>query len=98
MSDLFDLPFEDEEPPEEPETAPERRVLRLRRPDGTQLWIEVTGSARLEESGSILFEALVRDVSHRRRMDDQSRDLQEQLAVHQRDASAGKDSRAPSAT
>lgn len=64
--------------------------LRLRRPDGTQLWIEVSGSARLDESGMIVFEALVRDVSHRRRMDDQSRDLHEQLVQADKMAALGQ--------
>jgi signal transduction histidine kinase/BarA-like signal transduction histidine kinase len=52
--------------------------LRLRRADGSSVWVEVT--ARAEAAGADLrIEALIRDVSERRREDEHSRDLYQQL-------------------
>lgn len=65
-------------------------AVRLRRQDGTSLWVEVTGSAHTDEDGTIVIEALVRDVHHRRRLDDQSRDLHQQLVQADKMAALGQ--------
>ena len=65
-------------------------AVRLRRKDGTSLWVEVTGSAHTDEDGTMVIEALVRDVHHRRRIDDQSRDLHQQLVQADKMAALGQ--------
>ena len=66
-------------------------LLRLRRLDGSPVWVEVTaradGAAR---GGGLVVEALVRDVSARRRLDDQARDLYQQLLQAERMAALGQ--------
>ena len=55
-------------------------LLRLRRADGTPLWVEVTARAEASgDAGLLRVEALIRDVSERKKLDDQSRDLYQQL-------------------
>jgi two-component system NtrC family sensor kinase len=66
-------------------------LLRLRRVDGSAVWVEVT--ARAEPSpreGVIHLEALVRDVSERKKLDDQSRDLYQQLLQAEKMAALGQ--------
>ena len=51
-------------------------LLRLKRVDGTTVWVEITARAEVpQHNGSIRIEALVRDVSERKKLEDQSRDL-----------------------
>lgn len=57
------------------------RLVRLRRNDGSLLWVEVTATA----DG-----ALVRDVSDRKRSEDQSRDLHHQLVQAEKLAALGQ--------
>jgi two-component system NtrC family sensor kinase len=64
--------------------------LRLRRKDGTSRWVEVTGAAHPDECGALVIEALVRDVHARRRLDDHSRDLHQQLAQEDKMAALGQ--------
>jgi PAS domain S-box-containing protein len=65
-------------------------LLRLRRADGTPIWVEVTAHAAAWDSGDPLrIEALVRDVSDRKRLDDQSRDLYNQLLQAEKMAALG---------
>jgi two-component system NtrC family sensor kinase len=65
-------------------------LLRLRRADGTPIWAEVTAHAAAWESGDALrVEALVRDVSDRKRLEDQSRDLYSQLLQAEKMAALG---------
>ena len=53
-------------------------LLRLRRADRTPMWVEVTAHA--ETSGDeTRIDALMRDVSERKRLEDQARDLYHQL-------------------
>jgi two-component system NtrC family sensor kinase len=64
-------------------------LLRLRRHDGALIWIEATANAaafadRLE------IEALIRDVSDRRKLEDQSRDLYHQLVQSEKMAALGQ--------
>lgn len=64
-------------------------LLRLRRADNTPMWVEVTAHA--ETSGSdICIEALVRDVSERKKLEDQARDLQHQLLQAEKLAALGQ--------
>ena len=64
--------------------------VRLPRPDGTSRWVEVTGAAYPDESGALVIEVLVRDVHARRRLDDQSRDLHQQLVQADKMAALGQ--------
>ena len=65
--------------------------LRLRRFDGTLVWVEVTARARpRKRAHTWALDALIRDVSERRRVDDQSRDLYQQLLQAEKMASLGQ--------
>ena len=66
-------------------------LLRIRRADGSPVWVEVT--ARAEAAGrddAMRVEALVRDVSERKRLDDQSRDIDQQLLQSEKMAALGQ--------
>jgi PAS domain S-box-containing protein len=64
-------------------------LLRLRRADRTPTWIEVTAHA--EPSGDdTRIEALMRDVSERKRLEDQARDLYHQLLQAEKLAALGQ--------
>jgi two-component system NtrC family sensor kinase len=65
-------------------------LVRVRRVDLTPIWVEVTGWAEPQPNGDILIEALVRDVSDRKRLDDQTRDLYHQLLQAEKLASLGQ--------
>ena len=67
--------------------------LRLRKTDDTPVWVEVTArasSAAGEPAGALYVEALVRDVSERRRIDDQARDLYQHLLQAEKMAALGQ--------
>jgi len=65
-------------------------LLRLRRADSTVIWVEVTAHAEASaSSGSVRMEALVRDVSDRKKLEDQSRDLYHQLLQAEKMAALG---------
>jgi len=65
-------------------------LLRLRRADSTVIWVEVTAHAEVSESsGNVRMEALVRDVSDRKKLEDQSRDLYLQLLQAEKMAALG---------
>ena len=65
-------------------------LLRLRRADGSALWVEVNAHAELEANGEVVrIEALMRDVSDRKRHEDQSRDLYHQLLQAEKMAALG---------
>ena len=53
-------------------------LLRLRRADRTFMWVEVTAHAEASDEG-LRVDALMRDVSERKRLEDQARDLYHQL-------------------
>ena len=66
-------------------------LLRLHRGDGSAVWVEVT--ARAEPSGGealLHVEALIRDVSERKKLDDQARDLYQQLLQAEKMAALGQ--------
>ena len=66
-------------------------LLRLRRVDGSSVWVEVTAGAEpASEEGVLRVEALIRDVSERKKMDDQSRDLYQQLLQAEKMAALGQ--------
>ncbi len=66
-------------------------LLRLRRADGSPVWLEVTATADPPDaSGAMRIEALVRDVSERKHIEDQSRDLYYQLLQTEKMAALGQ--------
>jgi two-component system NtrC family sensor kinase len=66
-------------------------LLRLRRADQTAVWVEITGRAdRPSADGTIRIEALVRDVSERKKLDDETRDLYHQLLQAEKMAALGQ--------
>ena len=68
--------------------AVREHLLRLRRADGSLFWAEVTGHAEPAPDGLALF-AIVRDVTERKRLDDQSRELYHQLLQAEKLAALG---------
>ncbi len=64
-------------------------LLRLRRADKTPMWVEVTAHAERDGAG-MRIEALMRDVSDRRRLEDQARDLYHQLLQAEKLAALGQ--------
>jgi signal transduction histidine kinase len=65
-------------------------LVRVRRADLTPIWVEITGHAETHSAGSVRLEALVRDVSDRKKLDDQTRDLYHQLLQAEKLASLGQ--------
>jgi two-component system NtrC family sensor kinase len=66
-------------------------LLRMRRIDGSPVWLEVTARADVTDAPNpIRVEALARDVSERKRLDDQSRDLYQQLIQAEKMAALGQ--------
>ncbi|MES1256367.1 MAG: ATP-binding protein [Acidobacteriota bacterium] len=66
-------------------------LLRLRRADEAPVWVEVTAAADTSEAGGdIHIEALVRDVSERKKLDDETRDLYHQLLQAEKMAALGQ--------
>jgi two-component system cell cycle sensor histidine kinase/response regulator CckA len=66
-------------------------LVRLKKADGTQAWIEVTATADpTGANGALRVEALVRDVSERKQLEVQSRDLYYQLLQTEKMAALGQ--------
>ena len=66
-------------------------LLRLRRADSTAIWIELTARAdRPSASGVVRLEALIRDVSERKKLDDETRDIYHQLLQAEKMAALGQ--------
>jgi PAS domain S-box-containing protein len=66
-------------------------LLRLRKADGSSVWLEVTATADpVDATGAMRIEALVRDVSERKHLEDQSRDLYYQLLQTEKMAALGQ--------
>ncbi|MGH9314327.1 MAG: sensor histidine kinase, partial [Vicinamibacterales bacterium] len=73
-------------------------LLRLRKVDGAPMWVEVTahvseasaGGADARESGALRVEALMRDVSERKRLESQARELYHQLLQAEKMAALGQ--------
>jgi len=64
-------------------------LVRLKRADGTTVWVEITAAAEAV-NGAVRIDALVRDVSERKKLDDQSRDLYHQLLQAEKLAALGQ--------
>ena len=66
-------------------------LLRLRRADASTVWVELTAHAEpWGPDGTLRIDALMRDVSERKKLDDQSRDLYQQLAQAEKMAALGQ--------
>ena len=66
-------------------------LLRMRRVNGSPVWVELTARARAARRGEMLrIEALVRDVSERKRLDDQSKDIYQQILQSEKMAALGQ--------
>ena len=66
-------------------------LLRLRRADGSAVWVELTArSDQPAEDGSVRLEALIRDVSERKKLDDEKRDIYHQLLQAEKMAALGQ--------
>ena len=65
-------------------------LLRLRRADKVAIWVEVTAHAEADHAGGVRVEALMRDVSERKRLEDQARDLYHQLLQAEKLAALGQ--------
>jgi signal transduction histidine kinase/CheY-like chemotaxis protein len=73
-------------------------LLRLRKIDGGPMWVEVTahvaepgaGGVDLPQDGTLRVEALMRDVSERKRLESQARELYHQLLQAEKMAALGQ--------
>jgi signal transduction histidine kinase len=65
-------------------------VLRLRRADESSMWAEITARAEPEGPGRLRVEAVMRDVTSRKRLQDQARDLYHQLSQAEKMAALGQ--------
>jgi PAS domain S-box-containing protein len=66
-------------------------LLRLRRADGSAVWVELTAAADLLSArAGLRIEALVRDVSERKKLDDETRDIYHQLLQAEKMAALGQ--------
>jgi signal transduction histidine kinase/CheY-like chemotaxis protein len=66
-------------------------LLRLRRADDGTVWVELTANADPPDAaGAIRIEALVRDVSERKKLDDEKRDIYHQLLQAEKMAALGQ--------
>lgn len=68
-------------------------LLRLRRADGSAMWVEVTAraeSAPAHGAGVLRVEAVMRDVTERKKLEDQARDLYHQLLQAEKLAALGQ--------
>ncbi len=66
-------------------------LLRLRRVDGSLVWVELTAAALVSDGArSMRTWAVLRDVTERKRLDDQTRDLHQQLLQAEKLAALGR--------
>ncbi len=65
-------------------------LLRLRRADLTTVWIEFTGRAEPDGSGGFRIDGLIRDVTERKKLDDEARDIYLQLLQAEKMAALGQ--------
>jgi signal transduction histidine kinase len=66
-------------------------LLRLRRADQAAVWVEITARADAPAAdGTLRIEAIVRDVSERKKLDDETRDIYHQLLQAEKMAALGQ--------
>ncbi|MEZ5316692.1 MAG: response regulator [Vicinamibacterales bacterium] len=65
-------------------------LLRLRRLDGSAMWIEITARADRIGDDTFRVEAVMRDVTERKKLQDQARDLYHQLSQAEKLAALGQ--------
>ena len=70
-------------------------LLRLRRADGDAVWVELTARSEPLETSidiepAVRIEALIRDVSERKKLDDETRDIYHQLLQAEKMAALGQ--------
>jgi two-component system NtrC family sensor kinase len=65
-------------------------LLRLRRVDGTAMWVEVTARAEAQPKKTLRLEAVIRDVTERKKLQDQTRELYHQLSQAEKLAALGQ--------
>jgi signal transduction histidine kinase len=65
-------------------------LLRLRRADRNTVWIELTARAEPTGNGTFRLEGLIRDVSERKKLDDDARDIYHQLLQAEKMAALGQ--------
>jgi two-component system NtrC family sensor kinase len=66
-------------------------LLRLRRGEHSSFWVELTARADpADQPGALRVEALVRDVSERKKLDDENRDIYHQLLQAEKMAALGQ--------
>jgi two-component system NtrC family sensor kinase len=69
----------------------EAHLLRLRRANGSAFWVDVTARATPHKGArSLRVEAVIRDVSERKKLQDQTRDMYQQLVQAEKLASLGQ--------
>jgi signal transduction histidine kinase len=64
-------------------------LVRLKRADNAPVWVEITATAETVD-GALRADVLLRDVSERKKLDDQSRDLYHQLLQAEKLAALGQ--------
>jgi two-component system NtrC family sensor kinase len=65
-------------------------LIRLRRVDQSPIWVEVTGRAEVDDAGIVHLDALIRDVSERKKLDDETRGIYHQLLQAEKMAALGQ--------
>jgi signal transduction histidine kinase/CheY-like chemotaxis protein len=65
-------------------------LLRLRRADDAAVWVELTARGERGRGGKLRIEALLRDVSERKKLDDETRDIYHQLLQAEKMAALGQ--------
>ena len=65
-------------------------LLRLRRADHTPIWVELTARAELIAESRVRVEALLRDVTERKKLDDEMRDIYHQLLQAEKMSALGQ--------
>jgi two-component system cell cycle sensor histidine kinase/response regulator CckA len=65
-------------------------LLRLRRADATPIWVELTARAEPDAGDGLRVEALLRDVSERKKIEDEGRDIYHQLLQAEKMAALGQ--------
>ncbi|MGE3840706.1 MAG: ATP-binding protein [Vicinamibacterales bacterium] len=65
-------------------------LIRLKRQDGQPLWVDVTADAQPDPAGGYRVAAVLRDVTERKRLDDHSREIYQQLLQAEKLAALGQ--------